>query len=744
DMLLDLGVPEKEIVYKEHPWIGGGNAGPSLEVNVRGLEVATLVFMNMENNPEGKIELVGDMYKPLNLNVVDTGYGVERWAWMSDGAPTIYDSLFPNVIDKICEKAGVEHPIDEDWYRKMLEEYTKLASRYESDFRDEKLIVDLIERLSKDDIQLDKKEIIDALSKLQYVYTIADHSKTIALMLSDGIVPSNVEEGYLVRMMIRRTLRHIDRFDSRLSLKEFVEMQMDNFSEIIDNDSKELVFDILENEIEKYHETLERGSNLVKRELKDLEKEELSIERLIEFYDTHGIHPTIVKELAQDYEVNVEVPDNFNSMLAEKHEGPEKKEIQEEQEVYDLPDTRQLYYENQNTSMFEAVVLHSEEDKLILDQTLFYPEGGGQPSDKGVIISENKRVHVKNVRREGGVILHEVDGFIPKGEAVEGKIDWERRMNLTRHHTATHIIISSARKVLGKHIWQRGAQKGVDNARIDLSHYKRISREEVKQIEKLANKMVLEGIPVKKEELTRDEAEERFGFELYQGGVPQSDIIRVVHISDIHDYDAQACGGTHVNNTSEVGAIKILNTQRIQDGVERIIFSAGMATVEEFQKQEDILLKVSDVYSVPTENLPETADRFFREWKERGKEIEKLKKYKAIAVAEELIPGEKLGDVEIISSIVEMETKEMLSIAERLTSEENRIVLLASSGDKPQLVFSRSDNLDFNMSYILEEAAKEINGGGGGSPKTAQGGGIDPEGREAALEKGKKLILNNL
>lgn len=744
EMLVELGVPEEEIVYKEYPWIGGGNAGPSLEVNIQGLEVATLVFMNMEKDPKGDIELDGDMYSSLNLNVVDTGYGVERWAWISDGAPTIYDSIYPDVIRYICDQAGVEHPLYEDWYREMLEEYTKIAARQEKDFTDDELIRELIERLDKMGYDLDMEDVRKRLERIRYVYTLGDHARTIGLMLADGVVPSNVEEGYLARMMIRRSLRHIESLDPGLSLKDLVEKQMDKFNDIIDEGSKELVFDILDLEIEKYEETVERGKKLITRKLEDMEGEELSLDSLIEFYDTHGIHPTIVKELAKEYDVAVDIPDDFNSLLAERHEEAEETAEEEKGTSYDLSDTRKLYYENPDTKEFEAVVLHSSDTEVVLDQTLFYPEGGGQPSDRGLLHYDGGTAKVEKVEIHDGVIVHKLDDKIPEGETVKGEVDWKRRMDLTRHHTATHIIISSARKVLGKHIWQRGAQKGVENARLDLSHYKRISREEIKEIERIANEIVLEDIPVLKEELTRDEAEERFGFELYQGGVPTSDIIRVVHISDVQDYDAQACGGTHCSSTAEVGEIKILNTQRIQDGVERLTFSAGMATVEEFQRQEDLLLDTADKFNVGKKNLPETAERFFREWKERGKELEKLKEYRSMALADELLPGEMEDGIEFVVSTLDMETKEMLKIAEDITSQEGRVVLLASEGEKVQLVFSRSEDLDFDMTEVLNEAAREVNGGGGGSPRTAQGGGNKPEGREKALEKAKKIVKEKL
>ncbi|MBS3816187.1 MAG: alanine--tRNA ligase [Candidatus Thermoplasmatota archaeon] len=747
EMLKEMGISEDLIAYKEYPWIGGGNAGPALEVNIQGLEVATLVFMNMEKDPQGDVDLDGDLYSPLDLNVVDTGYGLERLAWITEGSPTIYDSVYPQMVKTIISSLDMEHPLEDESYKKMLEEYTNLAGTSDRDFEDEELMDELMDRISGYDVEMEREEIVEKLSELRSVYILADHSYAIALMLSDGVVPSNVEEGYLARMMIRRALRQIDNLGRNHSLSSLVEKQMDIHSDIIDQDKKELVFDMLENEIDKYYSTLEKGKRMVKRELKELEEgEQLSIDELIEFYDTHGIHPTIVKDIAGDFDVDIEIPENFNAILAERHETVEKEGQKEEEtkETYDLPDTEPLYYDNPTAKTFEGVVLHSEDDEVILDQTLFYPEGGGQPSDHGHLLTEEESFPVKHVRKENGIIIHEIEGEIPEGEVVEGKIDWKRRMALTRHHTATHIIMSAARDLLGDHIWQRGAQKGVESARLDLSHYKRISREEIKEIERRANEIVLEDIPVEKEELTRDEAEKRFGFELYQGGVPQSDVIRVVHISDVQDYDAQACGGTHVERTSEVGAIKILNTQRIQDGVERLTYSAGLATVEKVQHQEDLLLDTASKFSVDTEKLPDTAERFFNEWKERGKELEKLKKYKSIAIAEELVPGEEEKGVEFIVDTVNMETKEMISTAERLTSEEDRVVLLASEGEKVQLVFSRSDDLNVDMSEVLREAAKEINGGGGGSPKTAQGGGSKAEGRDNALERAKSLVIEKL
>ncbi len=737
EMLLEMGVPEEEIIYKEHPWIGGGNAGPSLEVNVRGLELATLVFMNMERDEDGDVEIDGERYSPLDLNVVDTGYGLERWVWMSDGSPTIYDSLYPDIVQMVCKSAGVKHDLDDPDYKKLLEEYTKLAGAMDSDYQDEVLIDELMERVGA----FDRGWIEKQMEKLGSVYTIADHARTIAFMLTDGVVPSNVEEGYLTRMVIRRALRQMGRLGVDRPLHDLVAAQLKKFDDVIDKSKKDLVFDMLDSEVERYRETLERGKRLIERELDSISGDKISLDKLIEYYDTHGIHPTVVKEVAKDHDVQVEIPDNFNAILAEMHSAPSLEAESVKAKGWDLPDTELLFYDAESQREFDARVIWSEEGEVVLDRTIFYPEGGGQLTDKGLLQVEGKEFQVTNVRREDEVVIHEIDGEIRVGKRVHGVVDWERRMALTRNHTATHLIMSSAREVLGSHIWQRGAHKDVDKARLDLSHHRRINREELKKIEKRANELVLEGIPVVKEELSRDEAESRFGFELYQGGVPTSEVIRVVHISDVRDYDAQACGGTHVDNTAEIGFIKILSSQRIQDGVERLVYSAGISALDHVQHQEDILRRTCDVFSVDPEELPSTAKRFFEEWKERGKELEKLKEYRSIAVADSLLPGEVEDDIEFVIAELDMGTKEMLATAEKISQENGRVVLFASRKEGVNLVFSRSGDVDVNMVDILRESAKLIQGGGGGTPRTAQGGGSDPSKIDEALKKGKELVL---
>lgn len=747
EMLRSLGVDEMEIAYKEHPWIGGGNAGPSVEVNVRGIEIATLVFMDLEEDPKGDIELEGERYSPLELNVVDTGYGLERWVWLSDGAPTIYDSVYPDIVAKICDGSGLVHPLDDEGYKKMLGEYTKIAGRFKEGYKDERVMSSLMNYVAQIELGWGEDRIAEQLDKLKSVYTVADHCKTIAFMLSDGVVPSNVAEGYLARLMIRRTLRHLEYLESSLSIKDIVREHMDKYNDLIDTSKKDRVFDMLDSEIEGYRETMERGKRLFKRNVGRYKDKKIPVEDMIELYDTHGIHPTVVRQMGLELGLEVDIPEDFNTMLAKLHEKPAKEGKVEGGIDLGVVDTELLYYREPESREFTAKVLLSKDGDVILDRTLFYPEGGGQVSDAGVLETELQEYEVEEVSIEGGVVIHRIKGDIPVGKTVKGKVDWSRRMDITRHHTATHIVMSSAREVLGDHVWQRGAQKTAEGGRLDISHYKRISRDELKEIERRANLAVLKDIPVNKEELTRDEAEERFGFQLYQGGVPSSDIIKVVHICGEEDIDAQACGGTHVKSTADVGAIKITGTQRIQDGVIRLTYTAGMRTVEHVQNMEDILIESADTFNVSVVDLTDTAQRFFNEWKERGKELDKLKDYRSMALSDELMKSvEEIDGVEMLSLIEEgVDVKELLGAAERVTRKEKRVVVTGTTGtNSAHLVFARSEDVDIDMREILREAAVKIGGGGGGTPSMAQGGGKRPEGIRDALELAMKLIRDRL
>ncbi|MFA4701852.1 alanine--tRNA ligase [Pyrococcus kukulkanii] len=738
----ELKMKPEDITFKENPWAGGGNAGPAFEVLYRGLEVATLVFMQYKKAPENAppeqvVEIKGEKYVPMETKVVDTGYGLERLVWMSQGTPTAYDAVLGYVIEPLKRMAGVEK-IDE----RILMENSRLAGMF--DIEDMGDLRYLREQVAKR-VGISVEELERLIRPYELIYAIADHTKALTFMLADGVIPSNVKAGYLARLLIRKSIRHLRELGLEVPLAEIVAMHIKELHKTFPEfkEMEDIILEIIELEEKKYAETLRRGSDLVKREISKLKKKgikEIPLEKLITFYESHGLTPEIVKEIAEKEGVEVKIPDNFYSLVAkeaEKTKEEREEEVVDFELVKDLPDTRTLYYEDPFMKEFEATVLRVIDDWVILNQTAFYPEGGGQPYDTGVLVVGGEEIKVTNVQKVGKVILHKVEnpGKFKEGMKVKGRIDWDRRIQHMRHHTGTHILMGALVRVLGKHVWQAGSQLTTDWARLDISHYKRISDDELKRIEELANRVVMENRKVTWEWLPRTEAEQRYGFRLYQGGVVPGREIRVVKIED---WDVQACGGTHLPYTGLVGPIKILRTERIQDGVERIIFACGEAAVKEWQKERDLLKKASQILRVPPEKVPETAERFFNEWKEARKEVEKLRKELAKLLVYELEGKvEKINDIEFIGAIVEGTMDDLREAANKLRKDNRIVVLISREG---HFVVAVGDALDLKAGDLAKVITSTAGGGGGGRKELAQGKIKDPEKAEKAIKEIKDRL----
>lgn len=730
----DLGIPEDEISYREHPWIGGGNAGPSLEVQVGGLELATLVFMNLKQDPKGSYEIEGKNYSDLPVNVVDTGYGLERFVWASQATPTIYDCLYPELVNKLIDAMGIEHDLGDERYRKLLAEYSKLAGLLDvsSGVKYEQLIEDIVKQLAYRGVNTTVKEFKDRILPLQSAYAMVDHTRTLALMLSDGIVPSNAKAGYLARLVLRKTMRMMEDYNIKDQLSDLVLTHMDQNSKIMDVSRKPLVSEIVELEMERYEKTIAKGTRLVSDMLRS---KALTEKDLIELYDTHGIHPSIVHRIGKDVGKNVLVPDTFDSQLAELHEG-EDEEKEDIQDDYDLPATRKLYYEDPDLIECDAKVLECNDGKLILDQTIFYPEGGGQPHDIGTASTSGNDVEITRVEKINDIIIHHIKGSFEPGTTVHLKVNEDRRMAVTRHHSATHIILGAARRVLGPHIWQAGSQLDVDSARVDISHYKRVTQDELDQIEMLANQTALQHIQVDHGFVPKEKAESEHGFGLYQGGVPFAKEIRVVKMGD---FDVEACGGTHVDCTSDIGYIKILKSERIQDGVERLEFAAGLAAVKHMQESMDLLRDSAEVLRVPPEQLPKTAERFFNEWKERGKTIEELQSKMLDSLSEKVQTLDLGIGTPVQLLVADMTAKQVSKFAKDFLDKPGIIIIGGREGNQANLLIASKDATKLNCGLMLQEAIKEMDGKGGGGPTFAQGKGKS-SGLDKAIEKAKDLI----
>jgi alanyl-tRNA synthetase len=540
--------------------------------------------MNMKKDVNGDYLVENEKYTQNPLNIVDTGYGLERIAWITKGTENIYESVFPKIVKWI--KNNAKNPEDK-----------------------------------------------------QAIYSLADHTKSLSFMLGDGIVPSNVKAGYLARLLIRRALRFIKLLKIDANLEEMVILQLKDLQKDFPSliKQKDQIIDMLQMETKRYEDTIFKGENLVQRIIQD--KKIINDDTLIALYDTHGMTPSVVKSIAEKTNISVTIPDNFESMVAALHDHEKETQIDDEANQT-LPESHKLYYENHYLKKFDAHVIWVNQtdngSEIILNQTAFYPEGGGQPDDKGFFLDKSgKRMLVKQVYTKNGGIIHLIDGSLNIGDEIQGVIDWERRYILMKHHTGTHVVNGALRMILGEHIWQAGSQLGVNDARFDYAHYKNISNEELEKVEKLSNELVKQNIEVNKLILDRNTAEKKFGFRLYQGGVPPGNQIRVL---DIPGVDAEACGGTHLDKIGEIEKIRIIRSERIQDGVNRIFFAAG-EMVDVFQKEEsnryqkiinelslfyevsdnknitDQLKIVSELYCVPIDQISRTIQKFLKDAK---------------------------------------------------------------------------------------------------------------------------------
>jgi len=718
-----LGIPKEKVFFKEDWWSGGGNAGECFEVHVDGLEVATLVFMHyVERN--GRLE-------EMENQIVDTGYGLERLVWLCNGTVTVYDAIFPNFIEDLRKVIGLE-TINVDVAKRVF----SVAGRYDAK---ELGTIKYYSVLAKA-LNMDEEELIRMISPWESIYVLADHSRSLIFMLGDGVVPSNVGAGYLARLLIRRAYRALLRLGVDLSLADIVALELkevlNDFPEY--RDISDAILDMIQEEEKKYRQTLRKGRALIERRAKRLrqyKKDSFSLDDLIEFYDSHGLDPHFVKEEAEKYGIKVIIPEDFYAKLAERHQAlqPKVKKAKislDERLLSHLPPTRLLYYENPKLFEFKAKVLRTFERYLVLDATAFYPEGGGQPSDKGTIVTtDGKIVKVIDVQKVGNIVVHVLERKIniPPGTVVIGKVDVDRRLALMRSHTATHILLGAAKRVLGHHVWQAGASKGVERSHLDITHYKSISRDELDRIELLANKVVMDNRAVNVQIMPRDKAESKYGFTLYQGGIVPGKNIRVV---EIENWDVQACGGTHCEHTGEIGLIKIIKADRIQDGVIRLEFTVGESAIKYIQHEEELLKNVAETLRSPVDKVYDALRKLKIRERNLRNELMRLKKLYIHVMSKNILSSMiRIRNYDILVKSVDLSRGDAITLAEEVAKNNpNAVVVLMGIEHENAiyLIVRLGDNAmkTLDARAIASKIASIIGGRAGGSRFFAQGGGI--------------------
>ena len=719
-----FGIKPEEITWIEDAWVGPAAFGYSLEYMVRGLELGNAVFTEFLGTPAS--------WKRMERPVIDMGAGLERFCWISQGTPTAYEAVFGPVIQRL--KKQVEY--DEDVFR----QYARFAGGLNLDeVKDlEKAKAEIAKKLGLTYRELDQK-----IGPIEAIFAIADHIKSLLFASKDGSLPSNVGGGYNLRLVLRRAIDLRERYGLDIDFIRVAEEHAKWLKPLFPDLSEGLegFQEVLEVETERYRQTKARGKALLERVLK---KEKPDLELLIKLYESHGIPPELVKSQAEKQGIRVEIPDDFYAKVSERHM-QERAEEEEPLEIPDLPATGLLYYQDEWMGRFKARVLKVLQDKIvILDRTAFYPEGGGQEADHGWILVNGRKYRVYDVKKVKGIVLHFVENPDFEPGEVEGEIDLERRERLRKHHTAIHLINWAAREVLGRHVWQAGSAKSPEKAHLDITHFKPITQEELKRISELSNQAVQRGHEVKRLILPRLEAEKRFGMRIYQGGAVPAKELRLIGIDDL---DWEACGGLHCRNTSEIGRIIVISTERIQDGISRITIKAGPAAEEYLKELENLaerireilpekvkleiegpesLLQASRFFSVQPENLPETLKKFlkgvkgsfsgnlhdfcewvFREWKRSRKEAEKDREALAEKFAGEIPAGEW------VKRQVDADRKTLILTAARWLEKNPRSTILLWNPDGDVVCMSGRED----ARQVLEKLGIR----GGGRKELAQG-----------------------
>ncbi|QQR92116.1 MAG: alanine--tRNA ligase [Candidatus Iainarchaeum archaeon] len=710
-----IGVKPEDLTFQEDVWAGGGTFGPSIEYTANGMELGNCVFMQYQEMDDGTS-------RELSTKVIDMGAGLERLAWYTNGTPTSYEVTFGDVIRNMKRKTGVH--LDEELFTR----YAKLGGLVNMEDDDVKEKRDWVAQ----QLGMKADDLYGRLGSLHAMYAIADHLKTILYTTTDGMLPSNAGGGYNLRLLLRRVFgfnsEYAFNFDYGKILEDHAKM-LKGFDDSLQEGLQTAIDVVLEDE-KKFMQLQETGKKKMQVVVERLKKENKPLQKqeLVTLYESHGIPYELAVDAAKKGGVHVEEVFNFYDAIGVSNEKKKEKAVKAYPGIEKLPATKTLYYDLLYADEFSAKVLAVDGNNVILDQTLFYPEGGGQSYDTGTL----NGVGVKSVQKIQNRILHEVENpaAFHAGMEVKGFISRERRANLMHNHTATHVLNATCREVLGNHVWQAGAHKEWDKAHLDITHYKKLTEEEVRKIEAKVNLRAQQTIPVHKFVMDRGKAEQQFGFRIYQGGFVPGKELRIVQIEGV---DVQACGGTHINNTGEIGFFKILKTESVQDGIERLTYATGVPALEWVHEKEDKLQQLTDVTRVPEQDIVQGVQKLQEEYKALRKKVEELQEFYLTSMGKELV-GKAKGSkiVEIVKGLSQQDT---LKLAQLLVNANEALAVVLVSRDANFVVAMSGKMSSYNAKNAIQTMLSFVKGSGGGSEKVGQAKLQSLDGIDVALMK---------
>ncbi|MCF6464142.1 alanine--tRNA ligase [Clostridium sp. Cult1] len=692
---------------------GEADCQPGCECD-RFIEVWNLVFTQFDKDESGT-------YHPLEHPNIDTGMGLERIAAVMEKA------------DNIFEVGEV------------------------------KKILNQVEIVSNKKYGADPK--IDASIRV-----ITDHARAITFLVSDGVLPSNEGRGYVLRRLIRRAARHgkllgIEESFLNSIVEKVIESWKVEYREI--KEREEQIKKVIRAEEEKFQETIHQGINILEGYIDEIiEKEEkhLNGEKAFKLYDTYGFPLDLTKEILEEKGLTVE-EEEFNKYMEEQRERARKArgELTDSGwkngsplELIEGYDTSFKGYDNM---ILETEVLgilvdgnttnridKGEEGIIILKETPFYAESGGQVGDIGYIEKESfkgKVVDTKYTKDE--TIIHFIDveeGSLEMGDKVLASIDLNNRRDIMRNHSATHLLHKALKEVLGSHVNQAGSIVLPNRLRFDFTHYEGVKDKELKQIEKIVNEKILASLEVRTMEMSLKESEEMGVVGLFED--KYKDVVRVVQMGD---FSQELCGGTHVSNTSNIGLFKIISESSIASGVRRIEAITGRAVYEYLENLEQDIEDISLIVKANKKDIVDRIESITEELKEKDKQINSLKSKIASSIVEDILESKQvMDDINIVTyKLDNMDMNSLRNLGDEIKNALDSSVIVLASIDKGKLSFVAMVSKDLvekgiHAGNIIKEVAKITGGGGGGRPDMAQAGGKDISKVEEALNMVPEIV----
>ena len=686
--------PSSEIFFDHGPEVPGGPPGSPDDDLDRYIEIWNLVFMQYNRDSAGELH-------PLPAPSVDTGMGLERIAAVLQGVHNNYDiDLFKALVAAAAQELGVED-----------HSHTSLR-------------------------------------------VVADHLRSCAFLITDGVLPSNEGRGYVLRRILRRAIRHGNKlgatepFFAKL-VPSLVKEMGDAYPELVKQ--QDAIIKALASEEEQFARTLDKGMDILEQALASLEGNQIPGDVVFRLYDTFGFPVDLTNDIARERGLELDIEGYESAMQAQRKRSQESGSFQVDyNNVINVEGETEFlgYAEVESTSSVRGLFVEGEARDaitagdsavVVLDRTPFYGESGGQVGDTGYINTDSARLEVRDTTKAQGHHLHHVvvvEGTLNTGDEVKATIDASLRTRIKANHSATHLMHEALRQVLGEHVQQKGSLVDADKLRFDFSHTEAMTADELAQVASIVNDQVRGNAEVLTQEMDMESAIAAGATALF--GEKYGDEVRVLTMGTDR-FSVELCGGTHVNRTGDIGIFRIQSEAGVASGVRRIEAVTGLGALADIAKTDQALAEVCDVVKASPALAAEKVSNLRKEVRELEKQITQLKQKLATGAGSDLTADAvAVGDIKVLGTVVD--GADASTLRDTLDHCKNKlgsgVVLLAAvDGDKISLVAGVTKDLTDKVRAgdVMKEFAGRVGGKGGGRPDMAQGGGTDVSALEPAL-----------